>query len=631
MWQRFTERARKTVFYAQEEAGRLGENYVSTEHLLLGLIRETDSVAARILGQLSIPLPRIRTEIERQVARGDGKLGQDMQLTPRAKRVIDLAYDEARQLNNNYIGTEHLLLGLIREGEGLAGRVLSDLGMTLDQARLEVMRLQGESTKDEILSFDQAIHLLGVSKATLYRLLNQEEIRGMKAGRQWRYKKGDIFAYLERGKAGTQQTIASKAMDELLKALDAKSAIFSAEAVGEQDKEIQTSRLLLEPALQAHASSIHFDPQAPGFILRYRVGGKLQTMETLPMSLEPVLRHFKQAASLDVNETQRPQQGRFVYQSAPASADTIPEEKTYEIAVATLPILSGEALTLHLTEKIQQTLTLETLGLEPEALETLRTWFNTQASGLVLVLGPERSGKTTLLQVLAQEIIRPDARTFWLGMVPDGLSSSVLAVVPTGDGMELARIVQGIAQSDPDHVLVDGLADKDVAWQMIGLALGCIVIAATTANAITEAESLQHDRMELSQVLRGVVTVRLVRRLCPHCKVPASDLISPPVQNLLLQAVEAGYRVPDNTVFYVGHGCGHCGSQGYQGHVGLFDVLPWSWELTGALLHGKSDANVLTEGTNRLAADGVRKAAAGLTTLEEVLRAVSLPGRSPGA
>src|SRR5579862_2229705 len=142
MWQRFTERARKVVFYAQEEAGRLGENYVSTEHLLLGLVRENDSVAARILDRLGVSLGRIRSEIERQVTRGDGRLGQDMQLTPRAKRVIDLAYDEARQLNNNYIGTEHLLLGLIREGEGLAGRVLAKLGVDLERTRREVMALQ---------------------------------------------------------------------------------------------------------------------------------------------------------------------------------------------------------------------------------------------------------------------------------------------------------------------------------------------------------------------------------------------------------------------------------------------------------------------------------------------------------
>ena len=142
MWQRFTERARRVVFFAQEEAGRLGENYVSTEHLLLGLVRENDSVAARILDRMGVSLSRVKSEIERQVSRGDGRLGQDMQLTPRAKRVIDLAYDEARQLNNNYIGTEHLLLGLIREGEGLAGRVLAKLGVDLERTRREVMSLQ---------------------------------------------------------------------------------------------------------------------------------------------------------------------------------------------------------------------------------------------------------------------------------------------------------------------------------------------------------------------------------------------------------------------------------------------------------------------------------------------------------
>src|SRR2546426_8823209 len=138
MWQRFTERARRIIFFAQEEAAGLGENYVGTEHLLLGLVRENDSVAARILDRLGVPLGRIRSDIERQVTRGHGNLGQDMQLTPRAKRVIDLAYEEARQLSHNYIGTEHLLLGLIREGDGLAARVLVKLGVDLEHARPEV-------------------------------------------------------------------------------------------------------------------------------------------------------------------------------------------------------------------------------------------------------------------------------------------------------------------------------------------------------------------------------------------------------------------------------------------------------------------------------------------------------------
>jgi hypothetical protein len=145
MWQRFTERARRIVFFAQEEAVALGENFVCTEHLLLGLVRENDSAAARILAGLGVSLGDVRSMIDLQVARGDGRSGEDMQLAPRAKRVIDLAYDEARQLNSDYIGTEHILLGLIREGEGLAGRVLSYFKVDLDQARLQVLKIKDEA------------------------------------------------------------------------------------------------------------------------------------------------------------------------------------------------------------------------------------------------------------------------------------------------------------------------------------------------------------------------------------------------------------------------------------------------------------------------------------------------------
>src|SRR5512132_890647 len=147
MWQRFTERGRKVVFYAQEEAQKFGDAYVSTEHLLLGLVREGDSVACRVLEKLGVSLNRSRAEVEKQLPRGDARPSQDMTLTPRAKRVIDLAYDEARNLNNNYIGTEHLLLGLIREGDGLAGRVLAKLGVELEKARREVMALQDNETQ----------------------------------------------------------------------------------------------------------------------------------------------------------------------------------------------------------------------------------------------------------------------------------------------------------------------------------------------------------------------------------------------------------------------------------------------------------------------------------------------------
>src|SRR5438270_81598 len=152
MWQRFTERARRVVFFAQEEAARFGENYVGTEHMLLGLVREEDSVAGRILiERLGISLSSIRSTTEKQVTRGPGCEGQEMQLTPRAKRTVDEAYGEALRLKNNYIGTEHLLLGLIVEEEGLGGRVLRELGASLEGARaaVDVMQEEGEALRVE--------------------------------------------------------------------------------------------------------------------------------------------------------------------------------------------------------------------------------------------------------------------------------------------------------------------------------------------------------------------------------------------------------------------------------------------------------------------------------------------------
>jgi ATP-dependent Clp protease ATP-binding subunit ClpA len=131
------------VFFAQEEAARLGENYVSPEHLLLGLTREDDSVAARILDRLGVPQKRVREEIEQHVSRGEVNLGQDMQLTPLAKRVIDCAYEEMRRMSEQYIGTEYLLLGVIRVEESMASKVLVKLGADLDRARRAILEMLG--------------------------------------------------------------------------------------------------------------------------------------------------------------------------------------------------------------------------------------------------------------------------------------------------------------------------------------------------------------------------------------------------------------------------------------------------------------------------------------------------------
>src|SRR5438876_5990432 len=146
MYERFTDRARKVMQLANQEAQRLNHEYIGTEHILLGLVKEGSGVAANVLKNLDIDLRKIRLEIEKIVQSGPdmvtmGKLPQ----TPRAKKVIEYSIEEARNLNHNYVGTEHLLLGLLREQEGVAAQVLMNLGLKLEDVREEVLNLLGHN------------------------------------------------------------------------------------------------------------------------------------------------------------------------------------------------------------------------------------------------------------------------------------------------------------------------------------------------------------------------------------------------------------------------------------------------------------------------------------------------------
>jgi ATP-dependent Clp protease ATP-binding subunit ClpC len=131
-FEKFSERARRVLTIAQEEARQMNHSYIGTEHILLGLAREEEGVAAKVLTNLGVSLNKIRSAVEFISSRGERPSTSETGLTPRAKRVIELAIDEARQLGHNYIGTEHLLLGLLREAEGVAAGVLDSLGITLE-------------------------------------------------------------------------------------------------------------------------------------------------------------------------------------------------------------------------------------------------------------------------------------------------------------------------------------------------------------------------------------------------------------------------------------------------------------------------------------------------------------------
>ena len=143
MFGRFTERAQQVLVLAQDEARRLNHNFIGTEHLLLGLVKEGAGIAARVLTNAGIDLNRLRQEVEKIIPKGEKSLSQSISYTPRAKRVVELSIEESQNLGHNYVGTEHLLLGLLREGEGIAAQVLANIGIDLKHARKEVIQLLG--------------------------------------------------------------------------------------------------------------------------------------------------------------------------------------------------------------------------------------------------------------------------------------------------------------------------------------------------------------------------------------------------------------------------------------------------------------------------------------------------------
>ena len=148
MWERFTERAKHVVSSAREEATRLNSEYVRTEHILLGLCREPEGVAARALENLGVDIEALALEIEQQCQRGTSTVsGEEIAFTPRAKKVLELAVEEARRFNHSYIGTEHILLGLIKEGEGIAAKVLQDMKIDLNRVQAEIIRLLGDQSR----------------------------------------------------------------------------------------------------------------------------------------------------------------------------------------------------------------------------------------------------------------------------------------------------------------------------------------------------------------------------------------------------------------------------------------------------------------------------------------------------
>ena len=631
MWQRFTERARKAVFYAQEEAGKWGANFVGPEHLLLGLIREDDNLAGRILDQLGVKPESVRKAVQARLRPGDGGMGKDMALTPAAKQVVDGVFNEAKRLGDNYIGTEHLLLGMLREDFGIATEVLVELGVTpegvcerLQQIRAE-SKLEADKSPEELLTLDEAVKFLGTSKPTLYRLLGQDEIKGLKVGRQWRFRRADLTAYMERGPVAVSAA-PKEDLDMELAFFD--SLLSESETDPSGDPEAKTIRLahkIMQLAIQSKASDIHLEPNSADFLLRLRVDGVLQETRRLPSSTrESLTARFKTMAELDVSEKRLPQDGRIPVRH---------EDKDFDFRVAVIPSMHGEAVTMRILARQDVLLGLDKLGIAPEDLHQIRG-FMQQPNGIVIATGPTGAGKTTLLYSCLQEVVGVQKKTMTVeDPVEFVLPYTTQTQVNKKAGLSFAAVLRSFLRQDPDVILVSEMRDLETAQIAVEVSLtGHLLLTSLhtgdAPSALLRLLDMGIEPYLIGATVAGVVATRLVRRVCDNCKQPV-DLSAEPTLGYIAQlAAEGGYEIPADAVFVRGVGCEQCRGRGFQGRTGLYEVLPMTETLTEAILR-RAPVEELTDiavegGMRTLLADGIRKAVEGLTTIEEVMRVVTV-------
>ena len=388
------------------------------------------------------------------------------------------------------------------------------------QDKLETKPFDGLKP-EELLTLDEAVKFLGTSKPTLYRLLGQDEIKGLKVGRQWRFRTTDLIAYMERSPVA----VAAAPKGDLEKALaffDRELAASDPEAV--HDAEKMTSLLahqILRYALDARASDIHLEPQAETLRVRLRVDGVLQEAMNLPGSVrESLTAQFKTMAEMEVNEKRLPQDGRIPLRR---------EGKDFDIRVAAIPALFGEAVTMRVLAKQDILLGLDKLGLAPEDLMQIRDTIR-QPNGVFLATGPTGSGKTTLLYSCLQDVAGSEKKTVTLeDPIEYQMPHMTQVQINSKAGLTFAAGLRAILRQDPDIVFVGEIRDGETASLIAQASLtGYLVLSVLhtndAASALLRLADIGVEPYLVTSAVSGIAALRLCRHLCENCKEPVRPL-----------------------------------------------------------------------------------------------------------
>jgi len=379
---------------------------------------------------------------------------------------------------------------------------------------------------------------------------------------------------------------------------------------------IQMIRRVLEEANQAKASDIHIETRHDRVVIRFRVDGSLYDRLTLPKSWSrPCITRLKVLASLDIAQRRLPQDGRLQVEMGGRRVD---------LRLATTPTMTGENAVIRILAGGQEVPSLEELGLDEGQLDHLDRMI-TAKDGCVLTTGPTGSGKTTTLYSILKRLNSPQAKIITLED-PVEIQQDGLSQISTNAkaGLTFATGLRSILRQDPDIVLVGEMRDQETAQIGVQAALTGHLVLSTlhtvgTAETVSRLVDMGIEPYLLADTLRGIIAQRLVRRICTFCKEPAQ----PDPVHLRRLEIEP----EDAAGLQVGRGCERCMDSGFSGRVALYEIMPVGGRLAEMVAQGVGTEELrrasIELGLTTLRADGLRKANAGLTSLQEILAVTS--------
>jgi len=373
--------------------------------------------------------------------------------------------------------------------------------------------------------------------------------------------------------------------------------------------------LILDRAVQAQASDIHFEPFEKEFKIRYRVDGALYEMEPPPRHLAlPVISRVKVMANLNIAERRVPQDGRIQRQI---------QGKTVDLRVSTLPTQFGESVVLRVLDRSAVQLDLETLQMPQDVYEYILEAIR-KPNGIFIVTGPTGSGKTTTLYACLNKINTIDSKLLTAEDPVEYEIDGIMQVpINEGIGLTFSRVLRAFLRQDPDRIMIGETRDLETAQIAIQASLtGHLVFTTLHTNdstgAISRLVDMGVEPFMISASLEGVLAQRLVRRICSKCRVSYE-----PDEALLSQLGLSPYDIGDKN-FYFGKGCTECNQTGYKGRKGLYELLKVSDPIR-ALINDRAPNVVMRQkamelGMSTLRADGMRCIFEGITTIDEVLK-----------